>query len=174
MKHGWLASLALMAAIGLGIWATVSESRAAFGATVVRLCYDNIDAAPWRYGRGGGLDFQLLEPAGKRTGVSFQFEAMPRQVCLDRLRDGEVDGAIGEPFGADHLLSKYGTNWPRPIESTRLHSEGQIPSYLVFSPQFVERHPEMVSEIGQAIAAVQASARYRILERQIVSLLGQG
>lgn len=174
MKHGWLASLVLMAAIGLGIWANVSESRAAFGTAVVRLCYDDVDSVPWRYRRGGGLDFQLLERAGKKAGVSFQFEAMPQQSCLARLVAGEVDGAMSEQVGRDLLLHENDTSRPRRMGSMRLHSEGQIPSYLVFSPQYAEHHPQSINEIGQSIAAVRASATYQILERQILTLLGEG
>lgn len=174
MKRGWLAGLVLMAATGLGIWATVSESRAAFGAAVVRLCHDNVDSVPWRYGRGGGLDFLLLDRAGKRAGVSFQFEAMPQQACLARLVGGEVDGAIGEQFATDLLLGENDATRSGRVAGMKLHFEGNTPSYLVFSPQYVEHHPRSISEIEQSIATVRASASYQILERQIVTLLGKG
>lgn len=173
MKRGWVASLVMTGVIALAAWANTAESRAAPETVAVRLCYEDVDVRPWRYRRGGGLDFQLLDRAGKRAGVSFQYEAMPWQECLARLRANEVDGVFGENFPMEASLGDSYASGRRPDASSRLHLDSENTSHLVLAREFSNRRPELAKHIWQSIEAVRASAAYQILERQTLTMLGK-
>lgn len=162
MKRGWVASL--LATVALIAWMNVSESRAAPEAVTVRLCYENVDVRPWHYRRGGGLDFQLLDRAAGTASVTFQYEAMPWQACLERLRANQVDGAFGEDFA---MLPALGLG-----AGQRLHAGGQGATYLVLASEFAGRRPELVERIQESVETVRRSAAYQILERQTLFVLG--
>lgn len=170
MKRSWVAGVLVTTAIGVGTWPLVSESRAA-SAKVVTLCYGDVDVRPWRYRKGGGLDFQLLERVGKEAGVSFRYEATPWERCLARLQDSEVDGVLGGSLTANRLSDgqRAGAESPGAGKSLRLDSE--YPSYLALSPGFVTRRPELAQRISESVDTVRASAAYQILERQMLAML---
>lgn len=163
----------LAAAIGLGAWLNVADCLAAPDMAALKLCYDDVDVRPWRYRHGGGLDFQLLERAGKRAGISFEYEAQPLHVCLTKLSAGQVDGILGGSSisGASADSPKAGRF--KAGASMLLHMDGESASYLVLSSALAVRIPELPARLRQSVEAVRASAAYRTLERQTLAMLGR-
>lgn len=172
MRQSWAAGFLITVACAAVAGLNVGESRAAPETPVVRLCYEDVDAPPWRYRRGGGLDVQLLERAAKRAGVSFQYETMPWQSCLARLRANQIDGVFGQASLSEESGSRDGDAGPGHALDHRQRLGTGNSSYLLLSDEVARRRTELSTAISQSIEAVRASASYRILERHTLALLG--
>lgn len=64
--------------------------------------------APWRALDGGGLNFELLAEAAKRTGVTLDYQGMRWKRCLEQLKANQVEGAVAVSFNPERMaLAAY-------------------------------------------------------------------
>lgn len=92
----------------------------------VVLCFERQEILPWRTLDGRGLDFELLGEAARRTGVNFEYRAMPWKRCLAQLAANEVDGAFGASFSKERLAVGAFPGGDKPDAARRLHSDGYV------------------------------------------------
>jgi polar amino acid transport system substrate-binding protein len=82
---------------------------------------------PWRTLDGGGLNFELLAEAAKRTGVTVDYQSMPWKRCLEQLKANQVDGAFAVSFNLERMaLGAYpgvspAAKYPHADPSKRMH-----------------------------------------------------
>ncbi|MES2297125.1 MAG: transporter substrate-binding domain-containing protein [Pseudomonadota bacterium] len=58
-------------------------------------CYEDVEQRPWSTPAGTGLNFELLKRVESRLGERFMYVARPWKRCLEEVRLGTIDGAIG-------------------------------------------------------------------------------
>lgn len=59
------------------------------------MCYEDVVQRPWTTPSGGGLTIELLRRVEKQLGEQFTYMPKPWRRCLEELRTGAVDAAIG-------------------------------------------------------------------------------
>jgi polar amino acid transport system substrate-binding protein len=69
----------------------------------ITLCFERQEVPPWRTLDGGGLNFELLNEAARRTGVDFDYQSMPWKRCLAQLKANQVGGAFAVSFSRERL-----------------------------------------------------------------------
>lgn len=89
----------------------------------ITLCHEDHDVRPWRYGNGGGLNFRLIESAGRQAGLSLRFEAMPWKQCMARLRANQVDGVFAASFRPGQPADGVYPGGVAPDDGKRLYME---------------------------------------------------
>ncbi|MCC2972371.1 ABC transporter substrate-binding protein [Massilia sp. IC2-476] len=98
----------------------------------ITLCFERQEVRPWRTLDGGGLNFELLSEAARRTGVSFDFQSMPWKRCLEQLKANQVGGAFAVSFSRDRMsLGAYpGVSGneaePQADASKRMHTDTYV------------------------------------------------
>lgn len=73
----------------------------AAAAPPLTLCYEDVAQRPWSMPDGTGLNFELLKAVEKQLGENFIYAAKPWRRCLEELRLGAVDAAIGAADGPE-------------------------------------------------------------------------
>ena len=79
---------ALLACAALAAPATAQQ----LPTRTLTLCFEDIDVPPWRSLDHSGLNFELLNEAGRRAGIRLSYVAKPWQRCQSELRSNRVDG----------------------------------------------------------------------------------
>ncbi|MCS0660087.1 substrate-binding periplasmic protein [Massilia terrae] len=113
-----LASLLLAAGCLLGVPALADPT--------VTLCFERQEVLPWRTLDGHGLDFELLGEAARRTGVRFEYRAMPWKRCLAQLAANEVDGAFAASFSQERTALGAYPGGDKADPARRLHMDRYV------------------------------------------------
>lgn len=125
MRRRLAASLLLTIVIGGGSWLHAKDSRAA-PERAITLCHEDADVRPWRYRKGGGLNFQLIERAANRAGVRIHYQALPWKRCLASLQANEVDGIFAGSFRREQLAYGAYPGGAVPDAGKRLHTDRYV------------------------------------------------
>jgi polar amino acid transport system substrate-binding protein len=72
-----------------------SAVRGASAAPALNFCFEDVDQRPWSTPAGTGLNFELLKRVESLLGEHFVFSSKPWKRCLEEVRLGTIDGAIG-------------------------------------------------------------------------------
>lgn len=103
----------------------------------ITLCFERQEVRPWRTLDGGGLNFELLAAAAKRTGLTLDYQSMPWKRCLEQLKANRVDGAFAVSFNRERMaLGAYpgvspSAKDPQADPSKRMH----VDTYMLVRPR---------------------------------------
>lgn len=70
-------------------------------AAPLTLCFEDVAQRPWSVPGGTGLNFVLLRRVEKQLGEHFIYTPKPWRRCLEELRLGAVDAAIGTAYSKE-------------------------------------------------------------------------
>jgi polar amino acid transport system substrate-binding protein len=102
-------------------WCALCAGPAWAASQVLTLCFERQQVLPWRTLDGHGLNFELLEEVGRRTGVKFEYQSMPWKRCLEQLRANQVDGAFAASFNAERAAIGAFPGGAAPDPAKRMH-----------------------------------------------------
>lgn len=90
------------------------------------LCFEDTDIPPWRWRNRTGHNFRLLDAAGERVGVRFEYRGLPWRRCQSALSRGEVDGAFALSYTPERrAMGVYPPGDP-PSSGYRMFSDGYV------------------------------------------------
>ena len=72
-----------------------SAVRSVSAAPALHFCFEDVDQRPWSTPTGTGLNFDLLKRVEGMLGEHFIIAPKPWKRCLEEVRRGTIDGAIG-------------------------------------------------------------------------------
>jgi polar amino acid transport system substrate-binding protein len=65
------------------------------------ICYEEVVQQPWTRPDGTGLNFELLKRVESQLGEHFRYAPKPWKRCIEEVRMGKVDAAIGAADSAE-------------------------------------------------------------------------
>jgi polar amino acid transport system substrate-binding protein len=81
---------------------TLAGPAASAGAPApLTLCFEDVAQRPWSTPGATGLNFELLRRVEKQLGEHFVYKSKPWRRCLEELRLGAVDAAIGTAYSQE-------------------------------------------------------------------------
>ena len=92
----------------------------------ITLCFERQEVLPWRTLDGHGLDFELLDEAARRIGVTFDYRSMPWKRCLEQVKANELDGLFAASFSSERLAIGAYPGGRQADTARRLHTDSYI------------------------------------------------
>lgn len=84
------------------------------------MCYEDVVQRPWSTPSGEGLNFELMRRVEKQVGEQFIYLPKPWRRCIEELRTGAVDAAIGAADAPERrLIGVYPTLPDGAIDPSR-------------------------------------------------------
>lgn len=145
----------------------------AHASKLVQLCQDDVAAYPWRTASGNGLHNTLLTEVARRTRLVLETQSMSWERCLDLLRKGQIDGAIGAFFTREYLaFGAYPLTANKKVDkSRRLSDESDALYILDGNPEAVYWDArELQLPTGKAVAIQRGSSTAALLRYMAVEL----
>ncbi len=97
----------------------------------LKLCFEDAPVSPWSMPDGTGLTFELLKRVEKKTGEQLSVSPRPWKRCLEEVRRGDFDGALGAADSAErHAFGTYPTLPDGRTDASRALNEDRFYVYL--------------------------------------------
>ncbi|MBY0240512.1 MAG: transporter substrate-binding domain-containing protein [Burkholderiaceae bacterium] len=136
------------------------------------LCFEDVVQRPWTTPDGGGLNFELLRRVEKQLDERFSYVAKPWRRCLEELRTGAVDAAIGAADGPGRrTLAVYPTLPDGALDPSRAVGADYAHVFLRTAGAgswdgklLVAPNNEVAVQSGYIIGAVLRERGYRVRE----------
>jgi polar amino acid transport system substrate-binding protein len=95
----------------------------------IQLCSEDEEVFPWTLKDGSGLNTILLKMAADKSGVAFEETRMSWRQCLDAVKTGAKDGAVGASYNAER--SKFAA-YPTDISGVDLSRRIMTDDYVLY------------------------------------------
>lgn len=136
------------------------------------MCYEDVVQRPWTTPSGDGLNFELLRRVEKQLGEQFTYVAKPWRRCLEELRTGAVDAAIGAADAPDRrAYAVYPTLPDGALDPARAVGSDYAHVFLRTAgtaswdgKQLVAPNNEVAVQSGYIVGAVLRERGYRVRE----------